>query len=66
MVKETLLKIKEYLTSYESIEIIQQCEHSENNKNLDEKTIIEMTRRYLIVHDKVLNMIDELLESKGE
>lgn len=51
----------EYMTSYKSIETIQQCEHSENNKNLDEKTMIEMIRRYLIVHDYLLNIL-----SKGE
>ena len=50
-------KAIEYLTSYENIETIQQCEHSENNKGLDKKTIIEMTRRYLIVHDKLLDIL---------
>ena len=54
-----LEKIKEYLTSYESIETMQQCEHSENNKDLDEKTMNEMIRRYMIVHDKILSIIDE-------
>lgn len=54
-----LEKIKEYLTSYESIETMQQCEHSENNKDLDEKTMNEMVRRYMIVHDKILKIIEE-------
>lgn len=54
-----LEKIKEYITSYESIETMQQCEHSENNKGLDEKTMNEMVRRYMIVHDKILKIIEE-------
>lgn len=54
-----LEKIKEYLTSYESIETMQQCEHSEDNKDLDEKTMNEMVRRYMIVHDKILKIIEE-------
>ena len=66
MLGKALLEIKEYLTSYESIETIQQCEHSGNNKNLDEKTINEMTRRYLIVHDKVLKIIDEALDLESQ
>lgn len=61
-----LLKIKEYLTSYESINEIEQLEKPENNETLDETTFVEMVRRYLIVHDKVLNIINEILESKGE
>lgn len=54
-----LEKIKEYLTSYESIETMQQCENIENNKDLDEKTMAEMIRRYMIVHDKILKIIEE-------
>ena len=61
-----LLKIKEYLTSYESINEIEQLEKPENNESLDEATFAEMVRRYLIVHDKILNIINEILESKGE
>lgn len=61
--EENIIKeVREYITSYESIETIQQCEHSENNKGLDEKTMIEMDRRYLIVHDKILDILDK--ESK--
>lgn len=56
---DKLEKIKKYLTSYESIETMQQCEHSENNKDLDEKTMVEMVRRYMIVHDKILKIIEE-------
>lgn len=55
--------IRKYLTSYESIETVQQCEHPKNNRGFDEKTIIEMCRRYLIVHDKLLDII-ELKEDK--
>ena len=54
---------RKYLTSYESIETIQQCEHHESNKGFDEKTMIEMCRRYLIVHDKLLDIL-ELKENK--
>lgn len=54
---------RKYLTSYESIETIQQCEHPESNKGFDEKTMIEMCRRYLIVHDKLLDIL-ELKEDK--
>lgn len=56
--KQIIKKAIEYLTSYESTETIQQCEHSENNKGLDKKTIIEMTRRHLIVHDKLLKILE--------
>ena len=56
----TILKeVREYITSYESIETIEQVEHWENNRKLDEKTMIEMVRRYLIVHDKVLEILDK-------
>ena len=47
----------EYLTSYESIETIQQFDHSKNNEGLDYATIDEMTRRYLEVHDKLLHIL---------
>ena len=50
-------KAIEYLTSYEAIETIQQFDHSKNNEDLDNSTIDEMTRRYLEVHDKVLNTL---------
>ena len=48
----------EYLTSYEAIEKIQQCDHSKNNEDLDYTTIHEMTRRYLEVHDKLLHILE--------
>lgn len=58
--KENIMKeVREYITSYESIETIQQCEHSENNKGLDRDTMIEMTNRYLKVHDKILEILDK-------
>ena len=57
--RSIIKEVREYITSYESIETIQQCEHSENNKGLDNKTMIEMDRRYLIVHDKILNILDK-------
>lgn len=38
---------------------MQQCEHIENNKYLDEKTMNEMVRRYMIVHDKLLEILDK-------
>ena len=52
-------KAIEYMTSYESIATIQQLDNIEENKSLDEKTIVEMTRRYLIVHDKLLNILQD-------
>lgn len=52
-------KAIEFITSHESIEIMQQTEHNENNKGLDEKTIIEMTRRYIIAHNKILDILKE-------
>lgn len=53
-----IIKAIEYLTSYESINTIQQNETPKNNENLDEKTMIEITRRYMIVHDKMLNILN--------
>lgn len=48
----------DYLTSYESISTIQSLDNIEQNKGLDEKTMNEMIRRYSVVHDKVLKMLD--------
>ena len=50
-------KAIEYITSYEAIETIQQFDHSKNNEDLDGATIDEMTRRYLEVHDNLLNIL---------
>lgn len=58
--KEVLDKIKEYITSYESINTIQECEMPENNIELDEKTFIEMVNRYMKVHDKILELLEEI------
>ena len=58
--KENIIKeVREYITSYESIETIQQFDHNKNNKDLDYSTIDEMTRRYMIVHDKILEILDK-------
>lgn len=50
-------KAIEYITSHESIEEIQHTERIENNKDLDNKTMVEMTNRYLKVHDKLLSIL---------
>jgi hypothetical protein len=56
-------KAIEYLTSYSSIHTIQFGTENDNlndielNKTLDEKTLTEMTNRYLKVHDKLLEML---------
>lgn len=55
--KSRIDKAVEYLTSYEAIEKIQQFDHNKNNEGLDNSTIDEMTRRYLEVHDKALNIL---------
>ena len=58
--KENIIKeVREYITSYESIETIQQFDHNKNNKDLDYSTIDEMTRRYMMVHDKILEILDK-------
>ena len=58
--KENIIKeVREYITSYESIETIQQFDHNKNNKDLDYSTIDEMTRRYMMVHDKTLEILDK-------
>ena len=54
---EIIYKAIEYLTSYESISIIQGLNNIEKNKHLDKKTMIIMTNRYLDVHDKLLNIL---------
>lgn len=51
-------KIKEYITSYESISLIQGLDDIDKNKDLDKNTMIEMTNRYLMVHDNILSIID--------
>ncbi|HHX69997.1 MAG TPA: hypothetical protein GX708_18365 [Gallicola sp.] len=55
--KDKLKKIEEYITSYESISTIQGLNDTKENKNLDKNTMVEMTNRYLKVHDKILSII---------
>ena len=49
----------EYLTSYESINTIQQVEQPENNEGLDEDTFVEMVHRYMEVHHNLLNILNK-------
>lgn len=64
--KEVINKSREYLTSYSSIHTIQfgtekdSLNDIELNKTLDEKTLNEMTNRYLKVHDKLLDILKEV------
>ena len=68
--KFVLDEIREYITSYSSIHTIQfgteedSLNDIEANKMLDEKTITEMTHRYLKVHDKLLQILDKATEQK--
>ena len=63
--KEVIDKLREYLTSYSSIHNIQfgtendSLNDIELNKTLDEKTLNEMTNRYLKVHDKLLEILED-------
>lgn len=57
--KEINQKAIEYITSYESISTIQGLTCIEANKQFDEKTITEMTNRYLLVHDKLLEILED-------
>ena len=64
--KEVIEEVREYITSYSSIHTIQfgieedSLNDIELNKTLDEKTITEMTNRYLKVHDKLLQILDKV------
>ena len=60
--KKVIDKAIEYITSYESISTIQGLTYIEANKQLDEKTMTEMTNRYLLVHDKLLDILKEVSE----
>ena len=60
--KSVIDKIKEYITSYESINTIQECETPEKNIGLDKGTFIEMVNRYMKVHDKILKLLEEIDE----
>lgn len=57
--KEVIDKVVEYITSYESISAIQGLTHAEDNKKLDKKTMTKMTNRYLLVHDKLLRILQD-------
>lgn len=52
-------EVREYLTGYESVNVLQSLDNIDNNIGLDRDTMIEMMRRYLIVHDKVLEILDK-------
>ena len=64
--KEVIDRAIEYLTSYSSIHTIQFGTENDSlndiglNKTLDEKTLNEMTNRYLKVHDKLLEILKEV------
>ena len=62
--KSIIKEVREYITSYESIETINQVEHSKNNKGLDRDTMIEMINRHLKVHDKILEILDKVGDIK--
>lgn len=68
--ESVLDEIRGYITSYSSIHTIQfgteedSLNDIEANKMLDEKTITEMTHRYLKVHDKLLQILDKAKESE--
>lgn len=67
--EEIIGKVSEYLTSYSSIHTIQfgteedSLNDIELNETLDNKTITEMTHRYLKVHDKLLQILDKVSDS---
>lgn len=52
-------EVREYITSYESISIIQGLMKEYSNYDLDIKTMNEMIRRYMIVHDEILKILDK-------
>lgn len=56
----------EYLTSYDSINELMRYETSKDNNGLDRKTMIEMDRRYAIIHHNLLNILQNDEELKGE
>ena len=66
--KEVIDKAIEYLTSYSSIHTIQFGTENDSlndirlNKTFDEKTLNEMTNRYLKVRDKLLDILKEVSE----
>lgn len=64
--EEIIGKVSEYLTSYSSIHTIRfgteedSLNDIELNKELDTKTLTEMTNRYLMVHDKLLKILNKV------
>ena len=60
ILQDIIKEVREYITSYESIDTIQGLEDIEKNKYLDGKTLNEMVRRYMIVHDKLLEILDKV------
>ena len=50
---------REYITSYESISIMQGLMKEYSNYDLDIKTMNEMIRRYMVVHDELLEKLDK-------
>lgn len=57
--KEVISRAIEYITSYESISTIQGLSYIEDNRQFDEKTMTEMINRYLLVHDKLLQILED-------
>ena len=51
-------EVREYITSYESISIMQGLMKEYSNYDLDIKTMNEMIRRYMVVHDELLEILD--------
>ena len=52
-------EVREYITSYESISIMQGLMKEYSNYDLDIKTMNEMIRRYMVVHDELLEILDK-------
>lgn len=55
-------KAIEYLTSYDAISTIQGLDNIKKNKELDENTMNIMTNRYLEVHHKLLDILNDEVE----
>lgn len=57
--KAIIKEVREYITSYESISIMQGLMNEYSNYDLDIKTMNEMIRRYMVVHDKLIEILDK-------
>ena len=57
-------EVREYITSYESISIMQGLMKEYSNYDLDIKTMNEMIRRYMVVHDELLEILDKVGDEK--